>query len=169
MQLTIASSSNGTNWARIFSGVTNWLNDAVMVSNTCYVIGNQGVVLTSTNFTNWTNIGTITTKSLDGVATQNGQLVVVVVGFEGTILRSQIVPVTTPVNFTEYEQSDGYNIFSVAGTVNQQFTLDSSTNLLNWITGPVLNLIYGDGTLIFYQNLPVNLPVSQFYRCTVVS
>lgn len=159
-------STNGTNWAKVSTGVTNWLNDAVMVSNTCYAVGNQGVVLTSTNFTNWTNIGTITAKSLFGTATQNGQLVVV--GFEGTILRSQIVPVTTPVNFTEYEQSDGYNIFSVAGTVDQQFTLDSSTNLVNWVTGAALNLIYGDGTLIFYQSLPTNPPANQFYRCSVV-
>jgi len=163
---TVLTSTNGTNWVKISTGVTNWLNDTIMVGNTCYVVGNQGVVLASTNFTNWTNIGTITAKSLDGVATQNGQLVVV--GFEGTILRSQIVPVTTPVNFTEYQQSDGYDIFSVAGTVDQQFTLDSSTNLVNWVTGPILNLIYGDGTLIFYQSLPTNPPANQFYRCTVV-
>jgi len=163
---TVLTSTNGTSWTKISTGVTNWLNDAILVSNTCYVVGNQGVVLTSTNFTNWTNIGTITTKSLDGVATQNGQLVVV--GFEGTILRSQIVPVTTPVNFTEYQQSAGYNIFSVAGTVDQQFTLDSSTNLANWVTGPLLNLFYGDGTLIFYQSLPANPSANQFYRCTVV-
>ena len=162
----VLTSTNGTSWTKVSTGVTNWLNDAVMVSNTCYAVGNQGVVLTSTNFTNWTNIGTITAKSLFGTATQNGQLVVV--GFEGTILRSQIVPVTTPVNFTEYEQSDGYNTFSVAGTVDQQFTLDSSTNLVNWVTGPVLNLIYGDGTLIFYQSLPANPSSHQFYRCTLV-
>ncbi len=162
---TLLTSTNATTWAKISSGVTNWLNDAIMVSNTCYIVGNQGVVLASTNFTNWTNIGTITTKSLNGVATQNGQLVVV--GFEGTILRSQILPVTTPVNFTEFAQSDGYNIFSVAGIVDQQFTLDSSTNLVNWVTGPLLNLIYSDGTLIFYQTLPVHLQPSQYYRCTL--
>jgi hypothetical protein len=162
---TLLTSTNGTQWTKLSSGVTNWLNDAILVSNSCYVVGNQGTVLASTNFINWANLGTITTKSLDGAATQNGQLVVV--GFEGTILRSQIVPVTTPVKFTEYSQSSGYNIFTVAGTVDQQFTLDSSTNLLNWLTGPVLDLIYGDGTLIFYQNLPVNSPSQQYYRCTL--
>jgi hypothetical protein len=161
----LLTSTNGTGWTKVPSGVTNWLNDAVMVGNNCYVVGNQGVVLTSTNFTNWTSIGTITGKSLDGVATQNGQLVAV--GFEGTILQSQVVPVTTPVNFTEYAQSDDYNIFSVAGTLDQQFTLDSSTNLVNWVTGPALDLIYGDGTLIFYQNLPGNPPANQYYRCTL--
>jgi hypothetical protein len=146
--------------------VTNWLNDAVTISNSCYVVGNQGVVLTSTDLVNWTNVSTITSKSLEGAATQNGQLVVV--GFEGTILRSQVVPIFSPVNFVSYSQSDGYNLFSVAGVVDQQFTLDSSTNLVNWVTGPLLDLIYGDGSLIFYQSLPANPPPAQFYRCTPV-
>jgi len=163
---TMLSSTNGTNWAKISSGVTNWLNDALMISNTCYVVGNQGIVLASTNFVNWTNIGTITAKSLEGMATQNGQLVVV--GFEGTILRSQVVPVLTPVNFISFAQSGGYNLFSVAGVVDQQFTLDSSTNLVNWATGPLVDLIYGDGTLVFYQSLPTNPPPAQFYRCTLL-
>ena len=163
---TILTSTNGTVWTRNSSGVTNWLNDAIMVSNTCYVVGNQGTVLTSTNFADWSPIGTITSKSLEGAATQNGQLVVV--GFEGSILRSQVVPVTTPVNFISFLQSAGYNIFSVDGTVDQQFTLDSSTNLVNWVTGPLLNLIYGDGTLIFYQSLPAAPAGAQFYRCTLV-
>jgi hypothetical protein len=161
---SVLTSTNGTNWANISCGLTNWLKDAIMVSNTCYVVGNQGVVLTSTNFVNWTNIGTITTKSLEGAAMQNGQLVVV--GFEGTILRSQIIPATTPVNFISFAQSGGYNLFSISGVVDQQFALDSSTNLLNWTTGPLLDLYYGDGTLIFYNVVSTNSP-SQFYRCTL--
>jgi hypothetical protein len=163
---TLLSSTNGTNWAALSSGVTNWLNDAVVISNTCYVVGDQGVVLASTNFLNWINIGTITTKTLEGAATQNGQLVVV--GFEGSILRSQVEPVLTPVNFVSYGQAAGNNLFSVAGVVGQQFTLDSSTNLVNWSTGPLLDLIYGDGTLIFYQSVSANPPTDQYYRCTLV-
>jgi hypothetical protein len=162
---TMLSSSNGTTWAKISTGLTNWLNVAIMISNTCYVVGDQGVVLASTNLVNWTSIATITTKSLYGAATQNGQLVVV--GFEGSILRSQVVPMLTPVNFISYQQSGGYNIFSVSGVVDQQFTLDSSTNFVNWTTGPLLDLIYGDGTLIFYQSQPGNPPPYLFYRCTL--
>ncbi len=163
---TLLSSTNGTNWASLHSGLTNWLNDAIMISNTCYVVGNQGAVLASTNFTTWTNLGTITTASLDGAATQRGQLVAV--GFEGAILRSQVVPVLTPVNIISFAQAGGYNVFSVSGVVDQQFTLDSSTNLVNWGTGPLLDLIYGDGTLVFYESLPAQPPGAQFYRCTVV-
>ncbi|HUD47041.1 MAG TPA: hypothetical protein VMR33_09430 [Candidatus Baltobacteraceae bacterium] len=163
---TMLTSTDGTNWTSTHSGVTDWLNDAIMISNTCYVVGDQGVVLASTNFVNWTNIGTITTKSLEGAATQNGQLVVV--GIEGSILRSQVLPVLTPVNFISFGQSGGYNVFSVAGVVDQQFTLDSSTNLVDWVTGPLQDLIYGDGTLIFYESLPAPPPPGQTYRCTLV-
>lgn len=163
---TLLTSTNGTNWTDISTGQTNLLTDAIMISNACYVVGNNGVVLTSTNFEDWANIGTITSKSLEGVATQNGQLVAV--GFEGTILRSQVIPITTPVNFVTYAQTEGYNVFAVAGVVDQQFTLDSSTNLMGWETGPLLNLSYGDGTLIFYQELPTNPPDAQYYRCTLV-
>jgi hypothetical protein len=159
------SSTNGTNWTALRSGVTNWLNDAVMISNTCYVVGNQGVVLASTDLLNWTNMGAITSKSLEGAATQNGQLVVV--GFEGSILRSQVFPILTPVNFISFGQTAGYNVFSVAGVLGQQFTLDSTTNLLNWVTGPLLDLIYGNGTLIFYESVSSPAPAAQFFRCTL--
>jgi hypothetical protein len=162
----LLTSTNGTNWLAVHSGVTNWLNDAIMVSNTCFVVGNQGVVLASTNLLNWTNIGTITTRSLEGAATQNGQLVVV--GFEGSILRSQVFPIFTPVNFISFGQTAGYNVFSVAGVVGQQFTLDTTTNLVNWVTGPLLDLIYGNGTLIFYEPVTSPTPASQFFRCTLV-
>jgi hypothetical protein len=163
---TLLTSTNATNWTLHSMGITNWLNDAVMISNTCYAVGDGGIVLASTNLTAWTNISTITTKSLYGAATQNGQLVVA--GFEGAILRSQVIPVTSPVNFISYQQADGYNVFSVDGVVDQQFTLDSSTNLVNWETGPLVDLIYGDGTLVFYETLPTNAPPGQFYRCTLV-
>jgi len=53
----------------------------------------------------------------------------------------------------------------VVGVVDQQFTLDSSTNLVNGVIGPLLDLIYGDGTLIFYQNRPASPSPAQFYRC----
>lgn len=162
---SLVTSTNGTNWTVINTGQTNWLTDAIMISNVCYVVGNNGVVLTSTNFVDWMNMGTITRKSLEGVASQNGQLVAV--GFEGTILRSQVIPITTPVNFVSYAQAGGYNVFSVAGVVDQQFTLDSSTNYENWVTGPLLDISSGDGTLIFYESVPTNSPAGQLYRCTL--
>jgi hypothetical protein len=161
----ILTSTNGTSWSPKTSGTGNWLNDAVMISNTCYIVGNNGTVLASTNFLNWTNLGTITLQSLYGAATQNGQLVVV--GLQGSILRSQVIPDLSPIQFISYAQSDGDNVFSVAGDPDQQFTLDSSTNLVNWTTGPPLDLIYGSGTLVFYTQLGTNPPPCQYYRATL--
>jgi hypothetical protein len=163
---TILQSTNGVNWSFASSGTTNWLNDAIMVSNTCYIVGNNGTVLASIDFVNWTNIGCITAQSLYGAATQNGQLVVV--GLQGTILRSQILPDLTPVDFVGYQQAGDQNLFLVAGQPDQRFTLDSSTNLMSWVTGPVLDLIYGSGTLVFLTNLGTNPPPTQFYRATLV-
>jgi hypothetical protein len=164
---TILKSTTGLSWSPMISGTTNWVNDAVMVSNVCYVVGNQGTVLASSNFLNWTNIGCITYQSLYGAAEQNGQLVVV--GLQGTILRSQIIPnLTSPIFFYYYAQASGQNIFYVSGAPDQQFTLDYSTNLKTWTTGPLLDFIYGSGTLTFLTSLGANPPPAQFYRATLV-
>lgn len=165
---TLLKSSDGTAWSALSSGTTNWLNDAVMVSNTCYVVGNNGTVLASTNFVNWTNVGIITGQSLYGAATQNGQLLVV--GLGGTILRSQIIPDLTPLTIYSYARTWEDNLFLVVGDPDQQFTLDSSTNVAcktNWTTGPLLDLIYGSGTLLFYTPIGTNPPPRQFYRATL--
>jgi len=162
----ILTSSNGINWILTPSGTTAWLNDLEMITNTCYIVGTQGTVLTSTNFTSWTNPGTITEKSLYGVATQNGQLVVV--GIEGVIIRNQIIPELTPVNVLSFSRAVGVNLYFVAGQPDQQFTLDSTTDLINWTTGPLLELLYSSGTLLFIQNTGTNGPAWQFYRTTVV-
>jgi photosystem II stability/assembly factor-like uncharacterized protein len=164
---TVLRSTNAVNWYADATGTTNWLNDAVMVSNTCYVVGNYGAVLASTNFITWSNVPTITPLSLYGAATQNGQLVAV--GLDGTILRSQIIPLTNAINFVAYSQADGENVFLLSGIVDQECTLDSITNLIgNWTTGPLLDFLYGDGTLEVIQQLPNPPPNQQFYRCTLV-
>jgi hypothetical protein len=131
------------------------------------VVGNYGTVLASTNLVTWTNVPTITPLSLYGAATQNGQLIVV--GLEATILRSQIIPLTNAVNFIAYAQADGENVFLLSGLLDQECTLDSTTNLPgNWTTGPLLDFLYGDGTLEVIQSLGNNPPNQQFYRCTLV-
>jgi hypothetical protein len=104
--------------------------------------------------------------SLYGAATQNGQLVAV--GLSGSILRSQVVPDLDPLTIVSYGQAGGQNIFVVAGDPDQQFTMDSSTNLINWTTGPLLDLIYGSGTLTFLTQVPTNSGACQFYRATLV-
>jgi len=57
---------------------------------------------------------------------------------------------------------------AAADAVDQQFTPDSSTNWVNWATGPLLGLVCGDGTLVCYESVPNPPPCAQFYRCTPV-
>ncbi len=169
----ILTSSNGTNWSRQTSGTTNWLNEVTMVTNTYFVAGNLGTLLTSTNATNWSAAPLIAGSSLFGAATMNGQLIVA--GLNGVILRSQIIPFTTPVNFLAYSQADGNDLFLVSGTTNtsgvlamdQEFTLDSSTNLVNWTTGPLLRTD-STGTLLFYASLGTNAAPYKYYRTSLV-
>ena len=163
---TILTSSNAVNWSARTSGVSAFLNDVTLVTNTFFVVGNQGTVLQSTNAVSWQPLGIITGNSLYGTATQNGQLLVV--GNSGSILRRQIVPVTTPINFLAYAHVTSADLFLVSGQVDQQFTLDSSTNLVNWTTGPLLDLFDSSGTLIFYLDNPTNPPPRLFYRNTLV-
>ena len=91
-----------------------------------------------------------------------------VVCLQGSILRSQVIPNLTPPTIVTYSQSSGENTFLVAGVPDQQFTLDSSSDLSNWTTGPLLDLIYGSGTLVFIIPEATNAPAAQYYRATLV-
>ena len=165
---TILTSSNAITWTAQTNGVNTkaWLNDVLQVTNTTYVVGTLGTVLTSTNLTNWATVGTLTTKSLYGLATQDGQLITV--GIEGVILRSQLIPDLTPVNFLTYDRADGLELFLVGGQPDQKFTLDSSVTLTNWTTGPQMEITDSSGTLGFYLNTGTNAPSPMFYRTKLV-
>ena len=116
------------------------------------------------------NIGTITRKALYGTASYNGQLIIA--GVEGSIVRARVTPQLNPVEFLEYSRNAGENFFLVAGKPDQQFTLDSLTNITavnatNWVTGPKLEFLDSSGTLLIVQPRPP-LP-REFYRGTLVT
>lgn len=99
-------------------------------------------------------------------ATQFGQLVVV--GDTGSILQSQIVPQTTQLQFLDFSVTPTEAVFLVGPTneaIDLQFTIESSTNLFRWNTGPTLNLT--SGALLFYLPFSSNQPPNQFYRTTL--
>ena len=134
----------------------------------------QGTVLTSTNAVDWTNRGTITLKSLFAAATDSEQLIVV--GIEGIILRSQVVPNLTPVSilsYSRFESDDSTtvnNLFLFGGEADQQFTLDSrlafDTN--TWVTGLRLEFYDGSDTFYYLETMPAtNAPPQRFYRGTL--
>jgi hypothetical protein len=131
------------------------------VGDSYFAVGTQGTVLTSPDGVAWSSVGTITGKSLYGAATQEGRLVLV--GVEGVILRSQITSSTSLVNFVKYPMNASENLFLFAGEPDQRFALDRSTNLVNWLNGPTLEIKDPNGTLI-YQDTGTNAPFIQFYR-----
>ncbi len=161
----ILTSTNATTWQQQVSDTSEWLNDVQMVANSFFIVGNDGTVLAGANSTTWTNVPVITGKSLYGAATQNGQLVVA--GIEGVILQSQVAPVLTPVEILDFSRAPNAVLFLVGGQPDQQFTLDSSTNLTDWTTGSTLEMT--ESTLLFYETTGANPPTNQFYRTTLLA
>jgi hypothetical protein len=165
---TILTSSNGVDWTSRASGTTNWLNDVQMVTNNYYVVGDFATLLTSTNATNWSAAPIITDESLYSAAALDGQLVVV--GLGGTILRNQIVPDLNPLEFIYFDADTNECVFSVGtsdGNTDVTFTLDSSADLMSWITGPKIEITADSGIVLFSLAL-TNTVTNQFYRATLV-
>lgn len=158
---TLMTSRDGVTWTRQATGTDRWLNDVHFINNSFYAVGNQGTVLTSADASTWREVGTITSKSLYAMASHEGKLVTV--GMEGVILRSQIVPVTAPVRFVQFPRRSGENVFVFAGETDQRFSLDRSTNLIDWTVGPTLEILDPSGTLLFVDDRP-NDPRQQFFR-----
>jgi hypothetical protein len=161
---TLFTSANGINWSSQNSSTTRWLNDVQFIDNTYIIVGTHGTVLASSDAVNWMSIGTISEKSLYGAAQDNaGQLITV--GIEGVILRSQVIPQTTPVTFLDFPRNATQNRFVFSGQPGQRFTLDRSTDLKAWTVGPELEIIDNSGLLPHDDN-GINAPSLQFFRTT---
>jgi hypothetical protein len=108
--------------------------------------------------------GTITKQSLYGLSIYNGQFVTV--GSEGVAIRSQLIPATTPVAINAFYRTSGDNIFLFSGQPDQQFFLNSSTNLSAWTQGTLLEFFDSTGTLLYLTSTGTgtNAPPRQFFR-----
>jgi hypothetical protein len=146
---TLLTSFDGAQWSTNATGTSAWLNAADYTDGAWFVVGNQGTVLGSQDTTNWMSFGTITRKSLYGVTIHSGQLVTV--GTEGVVIRRQLVPDPTPIQIASYSRSSGYDVLLFTGGVDQQFRLQSSTNLLDWEDGARLEFLDGTGTVLYVQ------------------
>ncbi|MGQ5523739.1 hypothetical protein ACUHMQ_10795 [Chitinimonas sp. PSY-7] len=79
------------NWTALNANVgTSSLNKVAFLNGQFVVLGNGGIILTSTDAINWTARNSTTTSSLNDIAqtTVNGAVVYVVVGNGGTVLQS---------------------------------------------------------------------------------
>lgn len=157
---TILTSPDGQAWAAQKSGTTAWLNDVHWIDNTYFAVGNQGTVLSSPDAIVWTDRGTITGKSLFGAASH--QRMLVIVGVEGVILRTQAVPLLTPVRFLQFPEKADDSVFLFSGEPGQRFTLDRSESLPVWNSGPTLE-IDNAGTLL-HKDSGINASNQQFFR-----
>ena len=122
----------GIVWKTIPSPTGNDLQGVAVLSNQWYVItGDKGLVLTSTNGTNWTVRTTPTLKFLSSVAEWSGNLVAT--GDDGAVITS-----TNGVNWTLRTSGTGnwlYRVRFLDNTllaVGQNGTLLTSTNAIQW-------------------------------------
>jgi hypothetical protein len=162
---SLYTSPSGVTWTPRTSGVTAWLNDVTHIEGTYYAVGTQGTVLTSPDGIQWSPADSITGKTLYGAATDNGQLVAV--GAEGVILRALVGTPEKPVQFVKYPKAPEEDLFLFSGTTDQQFRLDRSTNLLDWVEGPQLEITDTQGVLLFLSSETNNV-VQQFFKTVPV-
>ena len=160
---TILTSIDGENWVARVSGTSQWLNDVAKAGSIWFAVGANGTVLTSSDLVSWKSKSSITGLSLYGALGNDGQLISV--GLEGVVLRKQIVPRSSPI-LIRWDQLEGegvgfINEFVFRGFPGQRFTLDRSSNLKDWETGPEMELIDGSGVLE-YSNLTKEN--KEFYR-----
>jgi hypothetical protein len=171
---TLLTSVDSTNWTARVTGTTQWLTDVAWVGGAWYVTGHRGTLLASTNLATWVAVGTLTRNALYGAATDTRQLVTV--GVEGCILRSPVVPDTTPPTILSYDRvvDDGLpalNVFLFAGQLDQCFTLDRcpgvGTNA--WTSSATLEITDGSGVLYYVETISgTNMPVREYYRAALV-
>jgi hypothetical protein len=176
----IYTSTDGNTWTSRTSGTKAWLNDVTWLDNKWFVAGNQGSILVSSNLVNWASLPSPTIKSLYSAATMGGKLVAL--GIEGVILRNQVVPVTTPVNFLGYDLSfattmanqtaytNVYELFLLGGEPDQVFQFESSTDLQgSWTTNATLELFDSSGTIYLVRTRDTSImPTRQYYRTRLV-
>jgi hypothetical protein len=171
---TILASTNGMDWVRRESGSTEWFQDVVWIDHRYFIVGTAGTVISSDDGVEWEDAGTITGKSLSGAAHDGARLVVV--GSEGAILRSPVVPDKTPVEIVEYSRIAGEeadtvrNVFLFGGRMDQRFTLDSlDPSIANgWETGPELEFLDVSGTLIYLETESLSgAAPAEYYRGTL--
>lgn len=176
----IYTSADSVNWSSRTSGTKAWLNDVSFLDGKWWVVGTQGTLLFSSNLTSWVATPIPTVKSLYGAAAHDGKLLAV--GVEGVILRNQVEPIATCVNFLGYNRDvvtsgigtnaymAAYELFLFGGMPDQYFQLESSTSLSGgWASNAVLEVFDPSGTIYLIRTRSLtNTPASEYYRTRAI-
>jgi hypothetical protein len=170
---TVLSSTDAVVWHPENTGTTRWLNDITYVETpepAWYAVGTQGAVLVRTNGGTWGPASSITQRSLYGIShDESGQLVAV--GIEGSIMRAQLSPPTTPISFLALESATNRLTFLLTGVTGQRFTLDRTDDVsasTNWILGPTLEFLDTSGTVLYVEDQGTNVPPLRYFRARQV-
>ncbi len=162
----ILTSDDGANWTRRASGTTEWLNDVTYAQNSWWVAGSSGLILSSPDLAHWTLTRSITAKSLYAAITDGQQLILA--GLEGVILRNNLVPVTSPVDFVSLGNTSDSTFFLFDGAVDQRFELEQKVRLQDpWAPAAALEIPTSGGTLIY--QLPADGAPSRFFRTRLLT
>ncbi len=174
---TILTSTDGSDWKQRSSGTSVSLKDVAYVGDSWYVVGNWGLVLSSADLESWTPIVTPTGKSLYAATAWDGQLIAA--GIEGVVLRNQVVPRSTPVDFLAYycsiapsDTSGGAGsndtvleeLFLLGGEPDQFFDLLSTPDLdqIAWSSRGQYEVFDPSGTIYLYGTRTLtNTPISE--------
>lgn len=139
---TLLNSKDGSRWVAVPSSTTQWLTDIAFLGSSYLAIGARGTWIASTDGSLWSSQPLFTSKSLYSLASNGSQLLAV--GVDGALLRNQWLPKLDPiyVQYTYAQTSSTLRThsFQVAGSQDQVFSIDSSTNLVDWTLGPTFEV-----------------------------
>jgi hypothetical protein len=156
----ICTSTDAVNWVRSDSGVTALLDGVGFGGGRFVAVGSYpGTVLSSSNGVDWVGRNPGTDFPLYGPA--YGARTFVVVGFGGVVLQSGQMPVPTLHLGVGVGPPWGPISLTLTGTIGDEWTVETSTNLLDW--RPIASLTLTNSTTRFTDWAGTNFP-HRFYR-----
>jgi hypothetical protein len=120
--------------------VSEDLYGASFANGVFVTVGNDGVIVTSTDGTNWAPRASGTSEELVAVAYGNGQFVAI--GTSGVIVESD--PIIGPTLALSVTPPDAA-LLSVTGWAGLTYQLESSSNCLDWVLLTNLTLTNATG------------------------
>jgi hypothetical protein len=138
-------SSNAVDWRRIQTCYTGWFNpldDIIFRNGSFMVVGDSGLILTSTDGLDWTVRHSPTTTHLRGITYGGGTFVIV--GNNDTILQSSL----DPVQLLNPQRSGNTSTFQFNAKAHLLYQPQYQTNLnFPWIPIPAISNRSGTVTI----------------------